>query len=218
MFKFLCFIMIFPILLCSGANVMCDLFSEASSVEIYNNGQILELTESEQKKFDELFCSAITDARQMPAFGVSLHDDTIEAMQNGFWIKFIFDGKMIKSEMPFDELLINVQQDCHGLNVIRGNDGVYEGRCYYLDLKSTLNEVYDFLLTLNFEEKPEIELEAQEVQETIIVNEEQEGDKENDSENEEDGEHKNIVIKQEPLPQEQTELNKSQQELLNHLS
>ncbi len=235
MLRFLCFNLIFPILFCAGANVMIDLFSQASTIKFYKDGQELVLSTEEQEKFEDLFCQAIENSLEKPAYSVSLHDQTVEAMKEGFWVKFIFNQTMVKHEMPFDELLIHIEQDCHGLNVIRGNNGKYEGRCFYLDLEGTLDDVYNFLNQIEIETKQEIELESQEIKETSV---EQENKHVNENENEQEklndentiankdtkaenqdnssDEKKNIVINQNPNSEEN--LSKSQQELLNHLS
>ena len=230
MLRFLYLMMIVPILFCSQANVMVDLFNEVSMIEVYNNGQIIEMSEEEQNKFDDLFCEAISGAKQMPAFGVSLHDLTIEEMKEGIWVKFIFDKTIVRSEMPFDELLIHVQKDCHGFNVIRGNNGRYEGRCYYLDLEGTLDDVYDFLCSIEGKQNSEVEVEldSQEVEETSIVcenSDDNDGDDNKDNNLSDKQERKPSVINQstdiennanENL-EDNVELNKSQKELLNHL-
>ena len=91
MAKFMCFLMIFPILLCSMQANMVDLFSEDYMVEIYKDGQLAEINDEQFDKFEEIFCESIEGSRQMPAYGVSIHVQTIEAMKSGFWFKFIFD-------------------------------------------------------------------------------------------------------------------------------
>ena len=80
----------------------------------------------------------------MPAFGVALHNDTIEVMTKGIWVEFIFDNTKSHNEMLFDSLLINVVGEHSGFNIIRKYQGQYEGRCFYVDLidnnLSTLEE------------------------------------------------------------------------------
>lgn len=221
MLKLLYFFMIVPILFCSQANVMVDLFNEVSMIEVYNDGQVIELSEEEQNKFDELFCDAISQARQMPAFGVSLHDLTIEDMKHGIWVKFIFDKTIVKSEMPFNELLIHVQKDCHGFNVIRGNNGRYEGRCYYLDLDGTLDEVYDFLAGLKekTETEIEVELDSQEIEETRIITEnvDENNDDEKNSKDNNAGPKPSVIEQKSDTENSDSDMNKSQKELLEHL-
>ena len=225
MFKVFYLFMILPILFCSQADVMVDLFSEASMVEIYRDGQILELSQEEQTKFEELFCSSLEGAVQMPAYGVSLDQLTKEDMKNGIWVKFIFERTQVKSEMPFDELLIKITTEEYGLNIIRGNSGIYEGRCYYLNLKGNLNDLYNFLSEIQGkgEMDIEVELESQEIKPTMIVEEnEEENDNSNSSQSK--GEAYPIEAKGDNQIGEEDEssddniaLSKSQKELLEHL-
>ena len=189
--KLLFLFMIAPIILCSQAGLLPEIFSEAQMVKVYNDGQEIVMSQQVKSDFDTLFVEALDDARQMPAFGVSIHKLTVEEMKSGIWVKFIYQQTMEVDGMPFDELLVHVQKDMHGVNIIRGNGGYYNGRCFYLDLNGTLDEVYDFLANLeNEEETMEVELEKGEEKEVSIVNEpsEEKGREEGDkAENEIEG-------------------------------
>ena len=189
--KLLFLFMIAPIILCSQAGLLPDIFGEAQMVKVYNDGQEIVMSEESKSDFDTLFVEALDNARQMPAFGVSIHKLTVEEMKSGIWVKFIYQQTMEADGMPFDELLVHVQKDMHGVNIIRGNGGSYNGRCFYLDLNGTLDEVYDFLANLeNEEETMEVELEKGEEKEVAIVNEpsEEKGKEEGDkAENEIEG-------------------------------
>ena len=222
--RLLAFLLIVPILLCSQANIMVDLFSEASMVEIYKDGEVYLLNQEQQKEFDEIFCEIMEGAIQKPAFAVSLDDLTKEEMKSGFWVKFIFDNTMFKSEMPFDELLFNVTENAHGVNIIRGNDGIYQGRCYYLDLEGTMNMLYGFISQLSMDEQEdiEIELESQEIQPTIIVSEDKENDNNSEKDNSlraNDGKNakKSDTVLNEESNNKEESLTKSQKELLERL-
>ena len=127
-------------------------------------------------------------------------------MKNGYWVKFIFNKTMVRSDMPFDELLLHVTKDAYGINIVRGNDGVYQGRCYYLDLENSLNDLYDFIDGLSQKGETKVELESQEIEPTMVVSEEDvdSGEDETTGGNGKKGED------------EQT-MTKSQQELLSHL-
>ena len=111
MLKFLSLFMIIPVLFCSRINVTTDLFEGAKNVEISFDNEIVEISKTEFDEFENIFCE--------------LDSETKEAMKEGLWIKFIFDKTQVKSEMPFDELLIKLEKDSFGFNIIRGNDGVY---------------------------------------------------------------------------------------------
>lgn len=205
--------MIFPILLCSLQANVVDLFSEEYMIEIYKNGESVELSQEQFNEFEEIFCESIEGSRQMPAYGVSIHDHTIEAMKSGFWIKFIFDKVIVRSGMPFDSLLINVTKDCYGINIIRGLDGRYEGRCYYLDFDKTLDELYNFIDTLEIEKiesVSEFEPHFEETEQTF----ESEGD---ENENKDNNDDDKLNPKNKVINQNTEELSKAQKSLLENL-
>ena len=82
----------------------------------------------------------LKEGRQMPAFGVSIDRLTREEMKKGEWVEFIFDGRCEINEMPFEKLLVKVEENYCGFNIIRYNsEGGYFGRCYYLQLKDGKN-------------------------------------------------------------------------------
>lgn len=213
MLKFICFLMIFPILVCSLQTDMLDLFSEECMIEIYKDGQIASINEEQFDKFEEIFCASIEGSRQMPAYGVSIHEHTIEAMKSGFWNKFIFDKVIVRSGMPFDSLLINVTKDCYGINIIRGLDGRYEGRCYYLDFDKNLDELYNFIDTLEIEKiesVSEFEPHFEETEQTF----ESEGD---ENENKDNNDDDKLNPKNKDINQNTEELSKAQKALLENL-
>ena len=47
--------------------------------------------------------------------------------------------------MDFEGLLIKVEKDWHGFNLIRKNNGKYDGRCFYLSLENSMDELYETL-------------------------------------------------------------------------
>ncbi len=98
---------------------------------------------------NQILNNMLSNSHTMPAIGVSLHAETLRAMQTGVWLKLQYNGTQVVDDMPFDELLIEVNPDFNGFNIIRGNRGIYEGRCYYIDLvNKTMKPLYDFI-TLN---------------------------------------------------------------------
>jgi len=87
-------------------------------------------------------------AHDMPAFGVSIDELTKEEMKRGFWIELEFDKKYEFNGMPFDALLIKIEKDIYGFNLIRRNNNKYDGRCFYLSLENSLNDLYDMIVKL----------------------------------------------------------------------
>lgn len=73
---------------------------------------------------------------QMPAFGVSIDSLTREEIKSGVWVEFVFEEEHMVAGMPFTRLLVQVQPEYRGFNVIRYWKGGYDGRCYYVDLRN----------------------------------------------------------------------------------
>ena len=181
---FLFTLMMIPVVLCSQGAVLPDVFAEANVVHFYNNGQEIEVSEEDCEKFDQLFVEAISGSRQMPAYAVSLHKLTMEDFKEGYWVKFDYGKTMKASKMPFDQLLIHIQEDMYGVNIIRGNKGRFEGRCFYLELDNkTFDEVYDFLVNVEALPSGELKVEVEKGEETkvdIVEAEEEKNDDEED--------------------------------------
>lgn len=186
--KLLFLFMTLPILMCSQACTLPDCLSEANMVKAYQNGQEISMEAEQHSQFLAYFNAAISDCRESPAFCVSLHDNTMKEFETGIWIKFIFNETQVAQGMPFDSLLMHIEKDSSGVNLLRGNQDVYNGRCFYLDLQHNFNELYDYLFSLPTVEKqsedlPEVELESSEPSEETFHQSVQE-----DEPNENDGE------------------------------
>ena len=125
-----------------------DCFGDSSYIEVIidNQNHTYKNHTVEYQNILNQFMDMIKDSHQMPAFGVSLDNETKSAIKNGLWIKFCFDFIGYNSQMPFEELLINVNKDFSGFNIIRGNNGLYEGRCFYINLVGDMNNLYDYLI------------------------------------------------------------------------
>ena len=74
-----------------------------------------------------------------------LDNETREAIKTGLWIELIYSNTQEYNEMPFDTLLIQVEKDYTGFNIIRKHNDKYEGRCFYLALNGDMSKLYDIL-------------------------------------------------------------------------
>ena len=119
-------------------------------VVVYHAGETISSPKDEAVYNDlfETFKTMIKDARSMPAFGVSLDNETRDAMKNGTWIEFVFDSTQSHNDMLFDSLLINVVPEHTGFNIVRKYQGKYEGRCFYLDIQGNMQPMYDEIIKL----------------------------------------------------------------------
>ena len=114
-------------------------------INVYNSGEMRKFSK-EDSGFGAVmvaFYEMMDGHHEMPAFGVSIDKEVRVSMAEGVWIEFVFDSTYIHNDMPFERLLINVQEDFSGFNVVRFNNGKYEGRCFYVDLvDKKMNNLY----------------------------------------------------------------------------
>lgn len=128
-----------------------EIFDEVQQIEIHNNGSTLKLLPEQPgyKLVINGFINLIANGRQMPAFGVSLDNETRIAMGEGVWVEFDFGKRLWYSQMSFEKLLVQVVSSYSGFNVVRYNsaDG-YAGRCYYFALNGDMREFYNVVTSV----------------------------------------------------------------------
>lgn len=114
---------------------MIDCLQNIESFSIFESGNKIVISKENEefniilKKIEEIFSSS----RVMPAFGVSLHDETLNALKQDNWLQIDFNQEISKNGLPFSSLLFKLEITS-GFNLIRLYNGKYEGRCIYLDL------------------------------------------------------------------------------------
>ena len=129
-------------------NQINDYFQYANEIIVYNNGNeisFLQDTDDFKAIIDELN-SMCYDSHEMPAFSVSIDNETKTAMKNGVWIELVFDQLLVHNEMPFDRLLFQVNSDFSGFNIVRHYQDKYDGRCFYLNLENDMCHLYNTLV------------------------------------------------------------------------
>ncbi|MFQ6724164.1 MAG: hypothetical protein ACLRFE_02390, partial [Clostridia bacterium] len=87
----------------------------------------------------------LIDSHTMPALGVSIHAEILQAVQHGVWIKLQYPQPCEVDGMQFDELLIEVNSEFGGFNIVRGNKGIYDGRCFYINLDKDMHQLSDWI-------------------------------------------------------------------------
>ena len=129
--------------------MIATLFNQTYSINVYSNGE-----KTTFYNYDSQFCQILAcwqdylrDCREMPAFGVSLDGETRQAMQLGTWLEFDFNGSKTYNGMPFEKLLVEINCDYSGCNLIRYNDARgYDGRCFYVDFTQTMQKLQKVVL------------------------------------------------------------------------
>lgn len=127
-----------------------EVFETAEKITVYNQGEITDYSAGSKPYGEIIRCwySMTEGAHNMPAYGVSLDWETVEAMKSGLWVEFDF-GKLHEiNGLPFEKLLIEVEKDFYGFNLIRyTTERGYDGRCFYFDLNGkNMDSLYDLLL------------------------------------------------------------------------
>lgn len=132
----------------SGVNMapeknFTDIFKEASAITIYVDGKVFE---ADVEQTNEQFFEMLKGSYYAPAFGVSIHSQTTEAMQKGYWIEFHFEKQSEFAGLPYSKLLIELKPEYYGFNVIRYNNEEYTGRCFYINLSKTSTDFYNYIV------------------------------------------------------------------------
>lgn len=127
-------------------------FTCAENINVYNCGEIenYSANRNEYKLILDSWNKMISEAHDMPAFGVSLNNETVKAMKKGLWVEFDFNKVYESNGMPYEKLLIEVKEDNYGFNLIRyTKERGYDGRCFYYDLvNKNMSEFYNLISNL----------------------------------------------------------------------
>lgn len=130
-------------------NEIIESFKDCETVIVYTNGKCKTYCadSKEYKRILAIWSDMTSSARQMPAYGVSLNNETINAINKGVWVEFSYSHVCECAGMNFEKLLTEVQEDYYGFNLIRYNSRCgYDGRCYYVDLNgNNMVKLYDYL-------------------------------------------------------------------------
>ena len=126
-----------------------DALPYVQSADLIVNGNEIVLTEDEQAQLQQQVVQLFEGSHTMPAFGVMFDDMYHEAIQKGTYVSLKFGRVFEVNELPFDELVFQVSPDWSGFNLFRGMNGIFQGRCIYIDLNGkTMQEFSDFINSL----------------------------------------------------------------------
>ncbi len=125
-------------------------FEKSTKIEILDNGKNFSFSQNDVifKTIINELMNTTKNARDMPAYGVSLNDEVVDAKSNGIWLEIYFDKTQYFNEMPFDSLLFEVNKGWTGFNLHRKNSGKYQGRCFYLSLDGNMENLYNKLFEI----------------------------------------------------------------------
>lgn len=172
MLKFLSLLFVVPALMCSHVSAQSENFDGAKKVEVFKDGETIEMSQEELNILSDIFVETFEGSKSLPALGVALDEETKESVKSGVWIKFSFDKTRVENDMPFDELLIKIHKENNCLNVIRGNDGKFDGRCYFVELNHSLEKIYNYIIETSDKEVQSDETKTASLEESTSENEE----------------------------------------------
>ena len=114
--------------------------------EIFNAGKGKKIDETDIR-FNRIFQNlenVFKNSFLLPAFGVSLHQETLNERENGVWLQINFKKEQTKNGLNFNSLLFKLEKT-QGFNLIRLYENRYEGRCLFLDLnfEQDLNSIIE---------------------------------------------------------------------------
>lgn len=119
-----------------------DVMLSADSIVIYSDGKEFNIKEYSFKKE---FLALSEGAYYMPGMAVA-EDKVIKRERlSGIWLDFRFKNKVEFAELSFDTLTLRVRPNLDGFNVIRGNEGDFSGKTYYLQLATYSDDFYEYI-------------------------------------------------------------------------
>ena len=119
-------------------NQLAQCIQNVSKIEVLDNNNLKALENQSFEGTIKNLINLFQSARLMPAFSVSLHNETIDALKEGKWLKLTFLHQQNVNGLLFDGLVFQLNETS-GMNLIREYDGKYEGRCLYLDFDESIN-------------------------------------------------------------------------------
>ncbi|MDE6583250.1 MAG: hypothetical protein K2K31_01185 [Clostridia bacterium] len=125
-----------------------DVLPYVTSTSLLVDGQIIEMTLDEQQTLQEQVASLFEGSKTMPAFGVIFDEMYKEEITSGTYISLRFPQLVQVNGLPFDEIVFKVESDWTGVNLYRGINGVFNGRCIYIEFDKNMNEIYNFIHNL----------------------------------------------------------------------
>lgn len=121
-------------------NNLMDVLDYVESFEVLTDGKKEKIFQNDERfnvlisKLKDLF----VNSRLMPAFGVSIHDETLIALEHDQWLQINLKQETKKNGLPFNSLLFKLEE-VQSFNLIRFHNQKYIGRCLCLDLDEEID-------------------------------------------------------------------------------
>lgn len=138
--------MALPMIFCSMFNSL-DIFSLGKMNIIYN-GQVIEITSEEKAEIQSEILTYLEGSYDSPALAVIFPELYEEMLKDGYFINFKFDKHFEYNGFPFDEVTVKIEDDTYGFNIFRGVDGVFKGRCIYVNTEKSSSNLYNLIVSI----------------------------------------------------------------------
>ena len=162
MMRIMFFVLGIPAMILSFFEVV-DIMPYVAQSSLIFDGEEIVLSEQQQESLEQQVLQMFETAHTLPAFGVINPDEFENYLKQGKFVSLKFDSTIELNGLPFDELVFEVSPELQAFNLFRGNKGVFQGRCIYIDLMGgAMEELSNLINDFNLSENsPKVENEEQ---------------------------------------------------------
>ena len=121
-----------------------DIFSYGQMNLIYNN-EIIEISDEEKADIQSEIIKYLENAYDSPALAVTFPELYKEMLKDGYFLNFKFDAHYEFNGLPFDEITIKIEDNAYGFNIFRGENGVFQGRCIYINTENSSSDLFNVI-------------------------------------------------------------------------
>ncbi len=155
--RFLFFVFGVPMMIMSFFQAT-DAIPFAQNTSLLVDGQEIVLSAQQQEDLKMQVASLFEGSHTLPSLAVMFENDFQQKIQEGTYVSLKFERPCEINDLLFDELVFEVVPEYQGFNLYRGNRGVFQGRCVYVDLvDKTMQPLWDFVQTISIDEKEVLE-------------------------------------------------------------
>lgn len=131
--RFLFFVLGVPMMIMSFFQVN-EVLPFVQDIALDVNGQEVVLSQQQTEQLSQQIADLFQNSITLPALSVVFEEDFQQMHSDGTYISLKFGQTMQVNDLPFDELVFKVDPNVYSFNCFRGNEGVFHGRCIYVDL------------------------------------------------------------------------------------
>ena len=126
-----------------------EVIGDCDRMEVIIDGRVCSLVRGEEQfnAVCQSFYEMNKGGYEMPGYGVSIDSLTRQELKSGVWVRLVYPERVYRGEIPFESLLIKVDKEYCGYNLMREYEGKYQGRVFYFNLQpgKTMEPLYSLL-------------------------------------------------------------------------